>query len=174
MTSPCLLWRDADDGEVPRAPLKLGAKVSVLGQFELKCVLENQMAPPLDLETFGRYCESEHSEENLIYVLIVRMFLDFEPKREDYLDAVRLISDEYIAEGSTHEVNISGELRKKQLEDVRIVLDQDLNDIVEDYSVFAKSYSEVYSMLRRDTFFRFKRTVALNGRVTAARNAALW
>jgi len=171
MKRPERLWRGTEALSLASFKKSRVEKVSVLGDLTLESVLLNHFPNPLDLKTFGLFCEQEYSQENLAFILSIDLFRMVDPKNMEYIDAVTAIRDNYLTPGAPWEVNIGFDLRNKQL----VVIENALaNEEMFGTMCFELAYREVKEMLRRDTFRRFKSAVALTGRVIEARYVALW
>ncbi|GMH84508.1 hypothetical protein TrST_g1302 [Triparma strigata] len=119
-------------------------------------------------ETFRRHLEGEYSTETLDFYNSVQEFRDlydslFEDEQEEAADDINelgmLIYQDFLVEGAKKEVNIPGKLRKSIEATMKGISTEEKQLIPAD--IFNKAQHEVYQLMNRDTFERFKNNDAL-------------
>ncbi|GAB5370499.1 hypothetical protein AAMO2058_001498500 [Amorphochlora amoebiformis] len=142
-------------------------RAEVVGNFTLRDVIDNKLDKPLDLQTFGKYCESEFNEEHLAFYLLVSKFKQLKPTGEEYFNTLHKFRDLYIKVGSDSQVNIRYNITKH----INIIRESKQGP---DYTIFDAAQSEVFKLLENDVFKRFKDIVSLQAQIREARAQALW
>jgi hypothetical protein len=114
--------------------------------IELTWFLKHKEARSL----FLQFLESEFSVENLL-------FYESTSKALDSLEKVKTVIDTFVSFSSPSAVNLSGRVREKILKTVEnLERNGDDNKIPED--LFADAREEVFSLLAKDAFHRFRMT----------------
>uniref|UniRef100_A0A7S3PFG5 RGS domain-containing protein n=1 Tax=Aplanochytrium stocchinoi TaxID=215587 RepID=A0A7S3PFG5_9STRA len=120
---------------------------------------------PFPLSTFESYINDELAGENLDFFRDVRTFkakyekydagtLASDPVKSEFIRSCFNIIDRYVAPGSEYEVNLSGENRKKLLENVFNVEQE--NSVVSS-DIFDSAQQEIFGLMAVDTYPRFLR-----------------
>lgn len=180
LDQPSLLWApkggpvsSRSSGSRSRSELKekisVPNKILVLGDFRMQDVIAKRFRAPLDLETFGRFCEFEYSEENLAFLLLVRRFKRHPPKQDSVVGVAARIAKEYIAAGGHSEINLSDEIRTETVSRAKR-----MDAKSPDLALFDGAYQAVVKLMERDVFRRFKNMAVLQARITEAQAMALW
>ncbi|GMH68946.1 hypothetical protein TrRE_jg1106 [Triparma retinervis] len=117
--------------------------------------------------TFRRHLEGEYSTETLEFYnhvedyrnLVKSLEVDeYEDMREDCNDLVDVIYNRFIDEGANEQVNIQGRTRN---EIKNIVERVNKNTQLYPFTIFDSAQQEIYQLMNRDTFERFKHNDAL-------------
>eukprot|EP00475_Leptophrys_vorax_P012021 TRINITY_DN18474_c0_g1_i2.p1 TRINITY_DN18474_c0_g1~~TRINITY_DN18474_c0_g1_i2.p1 ORF type:complete len:515 (-),score=127.81 TRINITY_DN18474_c0_g1_i2:58-1602(-) len=124
--------------------------------FELRLLLSNPQARSL----FQQFLESEFSVENLFFVdacdALRRTFQTPDHDKGMILASLAAIQDTFLSASASSSVNISHRTRKEVLDNIRSAIE---NPDQFDPRILDAAFEEVFAMMSKDSFSRFK----LNG-----------
>jgi len=169
IATPSILWKNMNPGQntSPLTSLEEFKRRTKPVDFDpdqlhLDDVLHSRHGPPLDLNTFGLFCELERNGENLEFYLLIDAFKNHRPCGRAYQLIAQAIFDKYIRSGASKQINISHRaLRKAKTafdSGMKKAMDQKIStgEKEEDYALFDVPQNEVARMLSRDVLHRFK------------------
>ena len=143
----------------------------------LKEILFSFRSAPLNFETFRDYLATQHAEESLDFWLEAQTFrqryeaadakavesglvldgIDALDDAETVVADAKRIANEYVAEGSNGEINVSSSQRREALDRVERVADD--ASYVKNHHVFDETQAEVLKLMETDKFRAFVTTV---------------
>jgi len=173
LKEPTKMWNPNVNEAVPSSPSHMAVttpkKLKVFGEYDMRDVIDNNLRSPLDLKTFGKFCQIQRSQESLAFLLIVKKFKKSAPVGEEYIELAKMITRDFIMDDGQRSVNVGYNLRGSILASVATV--QASNP---DYTIFDEAEKEIYHMLKIGVFRRFRQMVSLQGNINYAEDVALW
>ena len=121
-----------------------------LCEFKLRCLqakaeLKHILSHPTGLSMFDTFLKKELADENIQFWTAVNDFKETVSK-----ESAQALYEKYISEAADLQVNVPGKMRKA----IKAVVDGE--EITED--IFEGSQNEIYKLMVRDNFARFKKT----------------
>ncbi|GMI08839.1 hypothetical protein TrRE_jg2152 [Triparma retinervis] len=127
------------------------ANPQALCEFKLRCLqekaeLKHILAHPTGLSMFNVFLKKELADENIQFWVAVNNF-----KKDVSQEAAKELYDKYISESAELQVNVPGKMRKE------------VNKLITGEGtvgadIFDGSQDEIYKLMVRDNFARFKKT----------------
>lgn len=123
-----------------------------LCEFKLRCLqekaeLKHILVHPTGLNMFNAFLKKELADENIQFWVAVNEF-----KKDASQEAAKALYDKFISESGELQVNVPGKMRKE----ISKIVSGDAGDVNVD--IFEGSQNEIYKLMVRDNFARFKKT----------------
>jgi hypothetical protein len=116
------------------------------GSSELKHLLGHS----LGLQTFRNFMQQNFAEENVDFWNTVQAFKNFEATEEELRTRALDIFELFCKEGAKHQVNLP--------HNIRFSIEKLLSDSIIPRNIFDDAMDEIYKLMVRDNYARFKQT----------------
>jgi hypothetical protein len=138
--------------------------------LELKDVLFRKLEPPLDIQSFEKFCRDTRNDEELRFWKDIQIWKSGDVSsrsKEKFLE----IFNQFILDSSPHQVN----LPSQKFIDLKAVADKfdQLSDD-EKISVFSDAEREVFTLMRISVFPLFLNRLVVDKQIFLAKTLAMW
>jgi len=126
----------------------------IVPNLRIANLLKDKYLPPLDLHTFGKFCENEMNEDLLGFVILTRHLKTGKWTDDQFKVKLAALLEVFLEQGTRLEINIPFRVKRKAVRDIREMLDTDGKDL--DRAVLDQAYRSAIKMLKMNSFQRFK------------------